>query len=389
MTSLSHSARRGETLTLTSGKIWRHVDWPLFLVTVVLMLTGVVMIYSSYGPGLQWEAGAFLDNAVLRQLLFGALGLVVYWCMAALDYYVLVSSYRWLYAFVLGLLGVTLFIGRMRFGAQSWIDFEVIGGQPSELCKVLVIVVVAQVLGGDHLALESPKPFLLSGLLVLPPVVLIYLQPDFGTALILFLTWVGMVFLAGVRWRHILALAGVACVVTPLVWFQLKDYMRERILLFLFPSEDLSGASYNVHQALISIGSGGWWGKGILKGTQSQLHFLRVRHTDFIFSVLAEELGFVGSLLFLVLVGGLILRLVHIALKARDRHGRLIVSGVAIMLLAQTFINLGMNANLLPVTGLPLPLISYGGSSLVSTLMALGLAQGVAMRSARAKATQL
>ena len=161
------------------------------------------------------------------------------------------------------------------------------------------------------------------------------------------------------------------------------------ILLFLFPSEDLSGASYNVHQALISIGSGGWWGKGILKGTQSQLHFLRVRHTDFIFSVLAEELGFVGSLLFLVLVGGLILRLVHIALKARDRHGRLIVSGVAIMLLAQTFINLGMNANLLPVTGLPLPLISYGGSSLVSTLMALGLAQGVAMRSARAKATQL
>jgi len=156
--------------------------------------------------------------------------------------------------------------------------------------------------------------------------------------------------------------------------------MRDRVLMLILPGYDPTGSSYNIRQALISIGSGGWWGKGWGQGTQSQLHFLRVRHTDFIFSVIAEEFGFVGSVLVLALFAFLILRLVRTAALARDTSGRLIASGVAVMLLIQTFINLGMNANILPVTGLTLPLVSYGGSSLVSTLFALGLVQSVLMR---------
>jgi rod shape determining protein RodA len=216
--------------------------------------------------------------------------------------------------------------------------------------------------------------------MLVAPVALIYVQPDFGTALIVAITWLGMVFLSGVRLRHLLALPLVGALAAPLVWVRLKDYQRDRVLMFVLPGYDPSGASYNITQALISIGSGGWWGKGFRQGTQSQLQFLRVRHTDFIFSVLAEELGFLGSVLTLALFAILILRLLRIARLARDNYGQLLAAGVAVMILSQSVINLGMNANLLPVTGLPLPLVSYGGSSLISTLLALGLAQSVILR---------
>ena len=185
------------------------------------------------------------------------------------------------------------------------------------------------------------------------------------------------------RWRHLLLILIVLAAIAPLIWFQLEDYMRGRILQFLMPSAHASDDSYNINQALISIGSGGLWGKGLLQGTQTQLYFLRVRHTDFIFSVLAEELGFVGAATLIGVFALLIASLVRTALQARDAGGRLIVGGVATMLLLQTFINIGMNANLLPVSGLPLPLVSYGGSSLVTTLAALGLAQSVALRRER------
>ena len=201
-------------------------------------------------------------------------------------------------------------------------------------------------------------------------------------------TWLGMVFLSGVRWRHLMLAGGATAVVVPVVWFQLKGYMRARVLGFFYPEKaavvellsDYDMDAYNINQALISIGSGGWWGKGFLHGTQSRLYFLRVRHTDFIFSVLAEEFGFIGSVLLMGLFVFVIMRLMRIAARAPDPAGRLIAGGTAAMLFVQAFINLGMNANLLPVTGLPLPLISYGGSSLMATLMALGLVQSVAMR---------
>ena len=359
---------------------WRHFDVPLFLVTIALVIVGGVMIYSAFEASIPQGDRAIVENTVYRQAIFAAVGFVVYLFFAALDYHVLMSLSRWIYLFSIGVLAITLLLGNIRFGSQSWIQFELFDVQPSELSKVLMVVVVARVLGDDKRRLDSLGPFALSLLLLVPPVLLIYFQPDFGTALILAITWLGMCFLAGVRWQHMFLLACLAAVIMPLTWFQLQDYMRERIIAFLFPGQDPSGASYNINQALISIGSGGFWGKGLLRGTQSQLHFLRVRHTDFIFSVLAEELGLVGSVLVLAAFAFLVLRLLRIASLAPDRHGRLIVAGVAAMILAQAVINLGMNANLLPVTGLPLPLVSYGGSSLITTLLALGLAQSVAMR---------
>ena len=226
--------------------------------------------------------------------------------------------------------------------------------------------------------METFVPLLQSMGALAVPAVLVYLQSDLGMVLLLAITWAGMVFVSGVRWRHLLALGALGAAAVPVAWFRLEDYMRGRVSDFLNPGQDPSGSSYNIIQALISIGSGGWWGKGYLRGSQSQLRFLRVRHTDFIFSVMCEEFGFAGALVLILLFAALFMRLLRIARNTPDGPGRLIVSGVTIVLFAQVFINMGVNANLLPVTGLPLPMISYGGSSLITTMIALGLAQSVA-----------
>jgi len=359
---------------------WRNFDWLYLLVALILVAIGIVMIYSAYEASMPQDDRPLRENAVFRQGVFALIGLAAYGVAAALDYHALVKRYRWGYLLGVSLLIVTIITGDASFGAQSWIRFESFDLQVSELCKVIVILVTAYLLSGEHLSLEGPWPLFLSLALLAPLAALIYLQPDFGTALIVVTIWAGMVALSGVRWQHLLLLGLIVAAVAPVIWFRLEDYMHQRILMFLYPESDPTGASYNVNQALISIGSGGWWGKGWLNGTQSQLYFLRVRHTDFIFSVLAEEFGFIGSALFLLLFLFLILRTVHIALQAPDAAGRLIASGVAVMLAVQTVINVGMNANILPVTGLPLPLVSYGGNSLTTTLLALGLVQGVAMR---------
>jgi rod shape determining protein RodA len=360
---------------------WRRLDLLLLLIALALIVIGEFMIYSAYESSFAGSGQPLGDNLVFRQAVFAVAGLVALLIAAAVDYRVLVALWRWIYLFILTALGITLGLGFTSFGAQSWVDLQAFGVQPSELGKVLMLLVLAFWLGRESRDLESSGPFWISLLLMLPPVALIYVQPDFGTALILMAAWVGMVYLAGVRFRHLLVLGFLGAAALPVLWFQMQPYMRDRIINFFLPSDDPSGASYNITQALISIGSGGFWGKGYRHGTQSQLHFLRVRHTDFIFSVLAEEFGFLGSLLLIVLFAALVFRLLHIAARAPDRLGRILVAGVASMILAQSFINIGMNANLLPVTGLPLPLVSYGGSSLMTTLLALGLAQSVAMRS--------
>lgn len=360
--------------------MWRRFDWLAFLVTVLLLVTGGLMIYSSYERNMPTANDLVWENAVVRQAAFAGIGLVLYVALTVLDYDLWLRLYRWVYASILVLLGATQILGYTRFGAQSWFQFERFDVQSSELCKVLMILVLAQVLGRSQRKLESPLPFFQALGLMLPPVVLIYLQPDFGTAVIVVATCAGIIYLSGVRWRHMLLVMILLAAAAPLIWFSLEDYMRGRVLSFILPGADSSGDSYNINQALISIGSGGWWGRGLFQGTQTQLYFLRVRHTDFIFSVLAEELGFVGATTLVILFGLLITSLVRTALRARDPGGRLIAGGVATMIMVQALINMGMNANLLPVTGLPLPLVSYGGSSLVTTLLALGLAQSVAVR---------
>jgi rod shape determining protein RodA len=216
-------------------------------------------------------------------------------------------------------------------------------------------------------------------LLVIPPAALIYFQPDLGTTIIIGVVWLTIAVMGGIYLPHIGVLGLAAVIVSPLVWLTMADYQRERMLLFLFP-ESNPDAYFNIRQALISIGSGGILGKGFGIGTQNQLHFLRVRHTDFIFSVIGEELGLLGALLLFLLIILVIWRIMRAADLTGDPFGRLICAGVAGLIFFQSFVNLGVNLGLLPVTGTPLPFVSYGGSALIAFLIAIGLVQSVVMR---------
>jgi rod shape determining protein RodA len=281
------------------------------------------------------------------------------------------------YVLILSLLGIVFVTGQVSGGAQRWLGAGTV--QPSELSKILVIVVLAKFLAEREERLEQFSTVIVSLVIVAVPMLLIYLQPDLGTALTFVAIWVAMVWMAGIRFRHLLVLAGSGLAALPLVWFNLEEYMRRRLLLFLSPTSD-PDSYFNVHQALVSIGSGGWTGKGLTHGTQSQLHFLRVRHTDFIFAVTAEELGFLGAVAMMALMILALWRILYVADRSRDLLGRLIAAGVAAMILFQFVVNIGMNLGLLPVTGIPLPFVSYGGSSFVTMMLGIGLVESVAMR---------
>jgi rod shape determining protein RodA len=220
---------------------------------------------------------------------------------------------------------------------------------------------------------------LLSAVIVAVPVFLIYKEPDLGTALVLIFVWLVMLFASGIKMVYLGLLGGAGLAAVPVLWLSMEDYMRRRIAIFVNPASD-PHLYYNIRQALYAIGSGGWFGKGYLQGTQSQLHFLLVQHTDFVFSVLCEELGIAGALVLFLLFLALLQRTLNAAKRARDTFGRLICVGIAAWVFFQCTVNIGMNLNLLPVTGLPLPFISYGGSSLMTLLAALGLVQSVLLR---------
>jgi len=282
-----------------------------------------------------------------------------------------------LYVLMLGTLGIVFVIGQVSGGAQRWLGAG--GIQPSELSKIMVIIVLAKFLEDREEAGGQFGAIITSLCLVGVPMALIYLQPDLGTALTLGAIWLAMIWMAGIRFRYLVLLFGGGLAALPLVWMNLEEYMQKRLLLFVNPNSD-PDSYFNVHQALVSIGSGGWTGKGLTHGTQSQLHFLRVRHTDFIFAVTAEEMGFLGAVAMLGLIFFLLWRMLRIAGRARDTFGRLLVTGVAGLIFFQSAINIGMNLGLMPVTGIPLPFVSYGGSSLLTLMLGIGLAESVAMR---------
>jgi len=352
--------------------MWRDFDYALFLLTLLLTGLGVMMISSTT------EGALVLRGLALRQAIYGVVGLLVMVALGTLDYRVLSHLRKFIYGVALAMLLLVFAVGQITHGAQRWIDLGIFPFQPSELSKVLIILVLASYLSDHEESLHQLRYVLLSLVYIVPPIVLIYLQPDLGTALSLGVIWLALLFAAGVRVRHFLLLGLWSLLSVPFIWWQLEDYMRTRLLLFLKPSLD-PAKRYNIDQALISIGSGGWLGKGLTNGSQSQLHFLRVRHTDFIFSVIGEELGFVGAGLVALLFALMLLRLLTIAERSRDTFGRLIVCGVAAMITFQSLVNMGMNVGLLPVVGIPLPFVSYGGSSLLSTLIAQGLTLSVAL----------
>ena len=352
--------------------IWRNFDFLLLAATMLLVCLGIAMIYSA--------TLAFTENYALRQAVYALGGFGLMLLVAAVNYRFFESLYRFAYALAIVLLAIVLLWGRLSYGAQRWIGFHFLPFQPAELAKVLVIIALAKYLADHEGEMHRLRHVLISLASVALPILLIYLQPDLGTALVLGAIWLSMALMAGMRLLHLALLGLGGALATPLIWFALEDYMRERIIIFLDPQRDPLGKAYNINQARIAVGSGGWLGQGFASGPQSQLLFLRVRHTDFIFSVLSEELGFLGALLLFLLLVIVLLRIVRAASLARDTFGRLVACGVAAVILFQGFINVAVNMELLPMTGIPLPFISYGGSSLITLLVAEGLVQSIVMR---------
>jgi len=360
--------------------LWRDFDWLLLLVTVATIGFGVAMIYSA-DPWANSACPGALPCAG-RQVAYTLAGIVILFFVAAMDYRFL-RNLGWLaYAAAIGLLVVVLGAGAVSGGSQRWLNIGLLPVQPSELAKLLVVIGLAKYMADNDMR-RLPHVLVSLGLALIP-MGLIFQQPDLGTAVSMMVIWFAMAFVAGMRVFHLGLLGLSAGVALPLALTKLQGYMQDRIVLFLDPTRDPLGLGFSVTQALIAVGSGGWLGRGYASGTQSQLRFLRVRHTDFIFSVLAEELGFVGALVLFALLAFLILRIVRAANLARDDFGRLIAVGIATIILFQAFINIGVNINLVPATGMPLPFVSYGGSSLMTLLIALGLVESVVMRRPRA-----
>lgn len=354
-------------------RVWRQFDLLQVVIVAILILYGVIMIYS-----------ANQNQEDLRDLWWGQLtrafvGLALLIAVAAVDYRYYANLYKVFYIVMLGFLATLFIAAELTAGTLRWLDFRLFPVQPSEISKIIVIIVTAKFLADRDGEMNHFRNLLLSLVLVTPPIILIYLQPDLGTTIIVAFIWFAMVLMGGGNLFQIGLFGAVGVVSLPVVWLTMADYQKERLMLFLNP--DQTDPSYfNIQQALISIGSGGLLGKGFSIGTQNQLHFLRVRHTDFIFSVIGEELGMLGSTLLFGLILFLIWRIIRVADLTGDAFGRLICVGVAALIAFQSFVNLGVNLGILPVTGTPLPFVSYGGSSLLAFMIALGLVQSVLMR---------
>jgi rod shape determining protein RodA len=354
-------------------KSWRMFDPWLLACALALVGYGLVVIRSA-----TLLADRPVSTQLLTQAAYTVLGLIAMAALSLVDYRVIGALASLIYAGSIALLALVLALGHTAYGAQRWIGVGPVTFQPSELAKVAVIIALARYLGGKSARdVARPTTVLVSFAIVAVPVALVYRQPDLGTALVLLAAWSGITFAAGVPLVWLAGIHAVPWLGFPLVWRLLKDYMRRRLMTFIAPDTDPLGEGYNIIQARISVGAGGLTGRGLGNGTQTQLNFLRVQHTDFIFAVLGEELGFVGAMAMLALFGALFWRCLRVTTYSRDAFGKLLAAGVTTMLLFQVFVNVGMNIGLTPVTGIPLPFISFGGSSLVSIFLCLGLLQSV------------
>ncbi len=320
-------------------------------------------------------------NLVNRQLIFAGAGFFVILIVAAIDYRFWSSISSSMYVFTVAVLAVLTVVGAALYGSARWFDTGVILIQPSEIAKIVLIMALADFFARNQEKLESLLWVGRSLFLTMGIVAPILLQPNLSTSIVMLVIWFALLWAAGLRLKH-LALFISAAVVTPVVAFPfLVDYQQRRILNFLFPDPDARyGDIYNIQQALISIGSGGLLGQGYGQGTQVQLRFLKVRWSDFIFSASAHEFGFIGVVIVMALLFFVIVRCLRAARLARDTFGALLAYGVAAMLAFQTVVNIGVNLNLMPATGLTLPFVSYGGSSLLSALAGIGLVQSVILR---------
>jgi rod shape determining protein RodA len=377
-------ARMTDWAARSIGAAWRAFDLQLAAYTGLLTILGLVMAYTnSVEQGQSVLSGG---TTFTRGLVWTGIALVAFVITTVFDYKWL-KTFAWpLYFAQIGLLVLTLAIGHGVGGASRWISIGPFDFQFSELAKILMIVVLANYLGGRQGRLRSLPSILGACVLVAPPWVLVMLQPDLGTSLVLIAILAGMLFMSGASLRWLTAMAALVLAALPIIWNDiLRDYQKQRLLSFLNPSTDTQGAGFQLYQSQIAVGSGGLTGTGLTNGSQNQLNFLPVQESDFVAAIYLEELGFIGAMILLILFGALIWRVMVSGWRSKDPFGMMFASGLASMILFQLIVNLGMVIGLMPITGIPLPFVSHGGASLISLAVGLGIIQSINIRQTRAE----
>ena len=368
------------------NKLLKNLDYTIPIFTILLILSGLFLIFSATKSN---DASLLANNFLKKQLLAALIGFLAIIITLLVNYEVLRDYAEIIYIADLLLLGIVLVIGQTVKGGQSWISLGKFNFQPAEITKLIVIIMLAHILVKNKYGVETIRGLIIAGFYVFVPFSLILLQNDLGSSLVLIAIFIGMVYVAGANAKFLFgsifgvigsAVLWIGAHIYFGVYIPLKDYQLNRLLVLINPSRDPLGAGYNVRQSKIAIGSGGFLGKGLFTGSQNQLNFLPEKHTDFIFSVLGEELGFIGAIIILIFYFILLWRSLIVARKAKDKFGEYVVVGIISMFTFHIFQNIGMTVGLMPVTGIPLPFLSYGGSSLITNLLAIGLIMNINMR---------
>jgi len=360
-------------------RLVENFDWSIIWVLLGIICVGLLSLYSALYPQIQANP---THNLFIRQLIWLSIGFAVMFCTLLVDYQGLRAASLWLYIFAVILLLAVLVVGKEVNGSKRWLELAGFQFQPSEFMKAVIVIQLASYFSSQEIQpYPSLRKLIPPILMMLFPILLILAEPDLGTAITVGTISVTVIFFMGIRWRYIVT---ILLLVGPSLWpiweHVLKPYQQRRILILLRPDLDPLGAGYHIRQSKIAIGSGMLWGKGFLNGTQNKLHFLPEKHTDFIFSVWAEEWGFVGCFVLMILFATLIVLALRVARRSKDRYGSLLVVGMSSLILWQALINIGMVIGLLPVVGITLPFVSYGGSSLISLCFAMGMIENVSMR---------
>lgn len=362
-------------------KHWHNFDVQLVGIPLALVAFGLGVLYAIS----RWPTSGVTISTPVHQALYAAMGLALLFALTSFDYRLLRPFALPFFVGTIALLLVVLVLGHSSNGAQRWLNLGILPLQPSEPAKLFLVIVLAKFFSDREAEIERPMTVILSLLFVIIPAGMVLKQPDLGTSAVLVAIWVGMALMAGVRLAHLAALGTLCLAALPVAWTMISHiptyrYAQSRLLIFLNPQKDPLGAGYNVIHSQITVGSGGFFGQHFQIGTQSQLGLLRVEDKDFIFSVIAEQIGFVGVVILFAVFVVLLMRIARVSFMAGDTFGRLLASGILAMIMFQTFVNIGMNIGLMPVTGIPLPLLSYGGSSLITTLASFGILQSILLR---------
>ncbi len=342
---------------------------------LIVSFIGLTMLYSA----LHYKQSVVFPYLLVKQSVFFVLSLLVFWFFSSLDYHKLKGIAFVFYVISIILLVLVFFVGQVRYGARRWLSVAGFVFQPAEFAKISVILMLSYLMSlSDRLSL---KRIMSAVFIAAIPFILILKEPDLGTSLVIWPITIAILYINGLSWKVIAGLFAGALSAIPFAWHFLKDYQKRRVLVFLNPETDPLGAGYTITQSRVAIGSGGLWGKGWLAGTQNQLNFLPERHTDFIFSIYAEEWGFIGVVVLLVIFLTMLMYAVDTSRKARDRFGSSLAMGIAVYFFVHIFVNIAMTAGFLPVVGLPLPFVSYGGTSLLISFMGLGILQSIRRQS--------